>query len=116
MKIIVAALLLLTTFSSAALAQQPGPGQPGQPPGSQDYRYGPQDYRRGGDQIGSFAQMSDLLRADYRIVAAYDGGLVVTRNDRVFVCTFAQFREGAGGGSRLFSQGCSEVREARNRR
>jgi len=112
MKTIVAALLLLTTFSPVALAQQPGPGQPG----SQDYRNGPQDYRRGGDQIGSFAQMSDLLRADYRIIAAYDGGLVLARNDRVFVCAYTQYREGAGGGSRLISQGCSEVREARNRR
>jgi len=115
MKTLAAALWMFTAIPYAALAGPGGPG--GDPQGYLQHNQaqvapnGPQDYRRGSDQIGSFAQMSDLLRANYRIVAAYEGGLVLTRDDRAFVCAYTQYREGGGGGSRLISQGCNEVRE-----
>jgi hypothetical protein len=114
MRTIATALFMVGAFSCAAFA---GPGGAQQGYGQQVQQQGepngPQDYRRGGDQIGPFAQLSDLLRANYRIVAAYDGGLILARDDRAFVCTYTQYREGGGGGTRLISQGCNEVREAR---
>jgi hypothetical protein len=118
MRTMAAALLMITSFSGAAFAGPGGPGGGQQGYGQQGQQQGgsPQDYRRGDDQIGAFAQMSELLRAGYRIVAAYEGGLILARDDRVFVCAYTQYREGGGGGVRLVSQGCNEVREPRDQR
>src|SRR5262249_15876900 len=115
MKTMLAALLFLAGFSSVAAAAGPGDQPPGPPDqhqyqGSPQYPPGPPSSRRGGDQIGTFAQLSDLLDANYRIVAGYQGGLVLVRDDRVFVCSYFQLREGGDNyGARLVSQGCSEL-------
>ena len=120
MKSILSTLILVVAFSTTAInasaQDQPGPDQRQYTPGPPQYPPGPPDYRRGGDQIGGYAQLSDLLRADYRIVAAYQGGLIVVRNSRVFVCGYFQLREGGNAGGRLISQGCNEVREPRSPR
>jgi hypothetical protein len=120
MKTILSTLVLLAVFSTTAIVAgaqpQPGPDQRQYSPGPQQYPPGPPDYRRGGDQIGANAQLSDLLRADYRIVAGYQGGLILVRNDRAFVCSYFQLREGGNFGGRFVSQGCNEVREPRNSR
>ncbi len=111
------ALVLLVGFATTAIAAGPGDQPPDQRQyqAPQQYPPGPPDYRRRGDQIGPYAQLSDLLRADYRIVAAYQGGLILVREDRAFVCSYFQLREGGGnyGGGRLVSQGCSEISEPR---
>ena len=120
MKTIFSTLILLVAFSTTAIAagaqDQPGPDQRQYSPGPPQSPPGPPDYRRSGDQIGAYARLSDLLRADYRIVAAYQGGLIVVRNNRVFVCSYFQMREGGNVGGRLVSQGCNEVREPRSPR
>ena len=120
MKSILSTLILLVAFSTTTInvsaQDQPGPDQRQYTPGAPQYPPSPPDYRRGGDQIDSYAQLSDLLRADYRIVAAYQGGLILVRNSRVFVCSYFQLREGGNVGGRLISQGCNEVREPRSPR
>jgi len=116
MKTMLSTFVLLLGVSTAAMAaDQPDQRQYQGPP---QYQPGSPDYRRGGDQIGPYAQLSDLLRADYRVVAAYQGGLILVRNDRAFVCSYVQLREGGGGnyGGRLVSQGCNEIREPRGPR
>lgn len=120
MKTILSTLVLLVGLSTTAMAagpqDQPGPDQRQVSPGPPQYPPGPPDYRRGGDQIGANAQLSDLMRADYRIIAAYQGGLILVRNNRVFVCSYFQLREGGNFGGRLVSQGCNEIREPRSPR
>jgi hypothetical protein len=117
MRTIAAALFMFAALSGAASAGPGGAGgwqqNNGQPGSQQGAPNAMQDTRRGDDQVGAVAQMSDLLRAGYRVVAAYEGALVLVRDDHVFVCTYTQYREGGGGGVRLVSQGCSEVREPR---
>ena len=121
MKKVLATLFLLGALSPAAMAQwAPGQGYgppheqlPTGPPNQQPP--GPPDFRRGGDQIGPYSAISDLLRANYRVVGAYQGGLIVVRDERVFVCSYVQVRDG-GGGMRLLSQGCNEIREPRGPR
>jgi len=116
MKTILSTLVLLAGLSTATMAAaQPGPDQRQYQPGPPQTSPGPPDYRRG-DRIGGYAQLSDLLQADYRIVAAYQGGLVLVRNDRAFVCSYLQLREGGNYGGRLVSQGCNEIREPRGSR
>ena len=56
--------------------------------------------------------MTFLLGRGYAIVAGWEGTLVLGKNDRVYLCPYARYREGANrGDTQLISQPCQHLRE-----
>ena len=55
--------------------------------------------------------MSFLLSRGYQIVAGWEGTLVLQRGERVYLCPYARYREGGGGGTHAIAQPCTHLRE-----
>ena len=57
--------------------------------------------------------LSFLLARGYQIAAGWDGTLVLQRNDRVYLCPYARYRQGGDrrDGSQVTSQMCQHIRE-----